>query len=117
MGNTGIANIKILLSFILHTHTVGAGIFKGGHMDPSKLGELFTLLPEAVPAIGSIHALPAEFKDIDEAEGKELVALVAGHFGVADAHAIEIIDASLKVAFATYSLVKVIANKPDQQPS
>ena len=106
----GIQHTKELLDLVFSLGGVVKQGLDDGKLDANDLGLLMLVLPKLQPAFDGIGEIPAEFKDLDEAEGKELLAHVsAGAAGVfTDEELKAKIDAGLKAGMAIYDFIKVL---------
>lgn len=104
----GIDELKQAVKLILDMIQVGVGVAKDGKVDVSDLGLLMTLIPDFGPAFSGAGTIPAELADMTTEEAEELVAFVMAGLVVPNDHARILVEKSLKVAAATFELIKAI---------
>lgn len=110
----GTKEVKDVLDLALAVGTVIKQVMADGKVGLDDVSAFLTLIPAIGPAVEKIDQLPAEFKDLTEAEALDLVAHVMAKLAVDDAKARGIIQASLNVAAASVGLVRAIVAKPAQ---
>lgn len=110
----GTKEVKDVLDLALAIGTVIKQVMADGKVGLDDVSAFLTLIPAIGPAVEKIDQLPAEFKDLTEAEALDLVAHVMAKLAVDDAKARGIIQASLNVAAASVGLVRAIVAKPAQ---
>jgi len=95
----GIENLKKAVDLGIELEKITSHIIKNGKDWMLDFKDLFEHVPVLVADVKAIDftQVPVEFKDIDAAEGLELVAYVTSKLVVDDAKAQAIITASLKL--------------------
>jgi len=92
---------------------LGGAIKQGlsdGKLGVEDLGLLMTLIPTLGPAFDGIGDVPAEFKDMDSDEAKELLEYAGQKLGAvfSDEELLAKINAGLEVGLAVAKLIKVL---------
>jgi len=99
-------NIKAVLAFGFELYNT-KDVFQGGFHPERFPAHILPLYQTAEPAIGAAPKVLTELSTMDDAMVADLVAFVVAK-GVANEHAADVIDKSLKAAVAAYNLVKAI---------
>lgn len=83
---------------------------KDGKLGMEDLGLLMGLIPHVGPAFDNISEVPAELKDIDAEEAKELLEYAGLKIGgiFSEAELVAKINAALKLGLSIVELVKVL---------
>lgn len=102
---------KEMLDLVLDGVSIGVDATKDGKIALDDAALLLRLIPSLGPAIQDAGKIPAELAALQEADAAALVSHVMGKLAIEDAHAREVIDASLKAVAAVAVLVKVVAKK------
>ena len=103
--NYGIKETKELLALVISSANVAQAAYADKHIGVEDLALLLTLVPKIEPAFTDINLIPKEFSNLSVAEAAELIAFVTTELAVADVKAKDVIEKSLKVAFAAYELL------------
>ena len=74
----------------------------------ASLSELLPLLPQIEAVVAESGDLPSEVKAMTYGEGVALVGIIGAKLSVADAKAVAVIDASLKLVSAAMDLAAAI---------
>lgn len=100
----GITETKQVIDFAKALVKAIVSAQSDGSVNLLDLSKLLALVPLAGPAFLGINQVPAELKDLDQAEAQELVAYVMADLGVSDGRAKEIVESALKFALSGYEL-------------
>jgi hypothetical protein len=104
----GINELTKLIDIIVDAIQDGVAVMADGKIDISDLTKLSNMVPDILAAIPGLGQTPAEIADLTFDEGHQLVQHVVQKLGVSNAHALGVIEASLKLAAASYELVLAI---------
>lgn len=99
-----IKDLKEVVKFGIALEKFGKEVLAEG-FKPEKLVGIFSLYPVAIAAFENIGDVVPEFKDLDEAEAAELVAVVVAE-GVMSEHAAMMVTKAIKLALGAYELFK-----------
>lgn len=100
-GTLGIENLKKVVDLGIELEKLTAHMIKNGKDWAADMETLFAEVPALIADVQALVAggaqVPAEFKDLDAAEGVELIGYVSAKLIVDDAKAQAIVVASLKL--------------------
>ena len=109
MSNSlGVKELKEVINLILGGIKVGKDIMADGKVDFNDLALVMSLMPIIQPAFDGVATVPQELADLNEAEAQELIAHVMANLTVDDVKARKVVEASMKVAFSGFQLVKAL---------
>lgn len=83
-------------------------VAKDGKVGLDDLGAVLKLIPMIGPALDGAGEIPAELKDIDDAEAAELVGAVVGRLAIEDEKARLVVEKALKLLQCVLELVLVL---------
>lgn len=112
MEAKGIKETKEALTLVCKAIAVGKEANADGKIGISDLPLLVKLYPAALAAFAGGDQIPAELKDLDSAEGAEIVAHVMAELTLDNAKARAVVQAGLKVLASGYELVQALAIQP-----
>lgn len=108
----GIKETKEVLQLVFALmKTFKAAKADDGNINMADVKHLVALFPNLSPAVEGITEVPAEIKDLNEAEAKELLTFAAAHLGQLageEEELVEKIEKGLVVAIALVDLIKVL---------
>jgi hypothetical protein len=104
----GINELTKLVDIIVDAIQDGVAVMADGKIDITDLSKLSNLVPDILAAVPGLGQTPAEIADLTFDEGHQLVQHVVQKLGVSNARALGIIEASLKLAAASYELIIAI---------
>jgi hypothetical protein len=76
------------------------------------MGNLVTAMMAAGPGLMDIGKIPAELKDLDEAEAQELYTYVKTELELSSPKIEEIVENALEIGLKIYSLISLIRATP-----
>jgi hypothetical protein len=104
----GIQETKELLKLVIGAGNAASKIAADGKVDVADLPYLMALFPLVGPGLEKIDQVPAELKDLDSAEGAELITQMATELMLDNVKTKEIVMAAMKTAMAMYELIKAV---------
>lgn len=103
--SVGVKNVLEVVNFAIALEKAISQAKADGKIGIEDAALLFPVVPLLAPAIDEIDQIPAELKDLDEAELEQLVAEVSKIFGGESKPAVILkIKACLKFAHSAYGL-------------
>lgn len=107
--NAPIKETKELVSFLLAVHQAYQLSNADGKIDFKDLPHIYNPLMKSIQAFNGLDKIPAELKDLDDEERKELVELFKADFDLAD----DVLEQKIEEGFAVaLQLAKFITGLP-----
>lgn len=97
-----------LLDLLVDAIGVAADASKAGTISINDLPLLMRLIPDLGPALSNIGEIPAEVSALQAEDASALVQHVMAKLNIADAKALAVVDAALKMAVSSFALFKAI---------
>lgn len=101
----GIDHLKVVVKFGVDLGGAIDEALKDGKVTIADAGDFYAPLMEIPGVSAALSSVVPEFKDLDSAELGELTTYAVGELHIAEAHVLEVIEASLEAAVSIYKLV------------
>lgn len=105
---TGVVQVKEVADLIVAIVKGAKAVGADGKIDLADLGQLVALAPALIAAADKIDQVPAELKDLSEAEAAELGAHLVAGLALESAHAQVVAEKGLSAVVALFGLVKAL---------
>lgn len=107
----GIEETKDVVLFAVLFANALMKTFADGKVSLSDLPYFFNVALKLAPALSGMNKVPAEIKDVDENEIKELIQIIKDNLGLETDQAKVVLQKSLNLVYAVYDLVSAVAIK------
>ncbi len=105
------------VDFVLDAVQTTQAALADGKINFSDIPRFLGLVPGAIKGIIGADQIPAELKDMDDAEAAALIQHVMDRLNVTNERAQLIAAAAIKAIAADYALLQLILNKPVPAPA
>lgn len=104
----GVVQVQEVADLLLAVVKGVKAVKADGKVDLADLGQLVALAPSLIAAVDKIDEVPAELKDLSEAEATALAGHLVAGLALEDAHARVVVEKGLAALVAVHALVKAV---------